>query len=279
LAAIHRKRGEFDQAKAVVAEAFATEHPTGDEAAGLWLERVWTLGVEGRVKDAIDSAGSGLAALKSLDADLAGELLVRLAQLKMLAGDGDAALEHGERARAIFEGTGNLRGLTRALRVTGGVLSDVGDLDRAADRLREALPLAERIGSAEETAGCLINLGLVEQRRGNTQEGISCDRAAIEVAERVGLVTAMSVAYVNLAEKLVALEEMDEAVTLLEKGRGLAESIGNTWTVADAHRTLALVRFYEQRPVEARNEIELAASLFREIGDEANAASCLALLS
>ena len=111
-------------------------------------------------------------------------LLSDLARAESSVGLLEDALVHGLEARRSFEESGDLRRLSSALRVLGGVYEDLGRLDEAAAVLRDGLALSERIGHVEEAAGCLVNLALVELAAGEIDAAIDCNRRAIDELAR-----------------------------------------------------------------------------------------------
>jgi class 3 adenylate cyclase/tetratricopeptide (TPR) repeat protein len=265
-AATLRKRGEYLEALAVVNDAFATEALAGKDLRALWLEGAWTLGLCGRFDQAIDLANVGLEVGRGARDALAGQLLLQLSRAERMRGFLDQALEHGHEAEAIFEESGDLRGIATALRLLGDSHDAAGNPDKAIDALRRGLATAERVGSVEEIGGCLINLGLIELHRGNYDAAISYDRRAIEEFERVGHTSGQTLAYANLAEMLTETGEFDEALEYCERGLMLARSIGNSFIVADTIKIGAMVALRRGEFGAAAVQAEQAANLFLETG-------------
>ncbi|HEX2222334.1 MAG TPA: adenylate/guanylate cyclase domain-containing protein, partial [Candidatus Limnocylindria bacterium] len=172
-----RREGRYDEAISAADEALAGADGSVDTRA-LWLERGWTLSVRGDVADAIAALETGLELAAPPDA-VTGALLLQLARAETLRGASETALQHATEARRLFETTDDQRGLATALRIIGDVADDLGRLDEAAAALRTGLEVALRVGNAEEIGSCLVNLGFVEQRRGNLAEAIECDLRAV----------------------------------------------------------------------------------------------------
>jgi tetratricopeptide (TPR) repeat protein len=188
----------------------------------------------------------------------------------------DDALVHVLEARQAFEARGDLRYLTSALRVLGGVYEDLGRLDDAAEALRGGLALAERTGRVDEIGGCLVNLGLVELARGRFDDAISCDRRAIDELERIGH-PARATAYANLAEALLARGDVDEVHAYCEQAIAVAAQQGDSLTVADASLTAAIADLRSGRASEAGARAEEAATWFLEVDAKEWAAKALAV--
>src|SRR6266540_1582647 len=202
IAAMLRNQGEYMQALEQVDEAFRAEELADSDLTPLWLEQARTLTASGRPSQAIDVLEAGLAVRTGgPDGDLA-ELLSHLAVAETMDGKPDDALEHALRARELFAAEDDLRGIATAERVLGDAYLKLDRLDDSAAALRRALEAAERVGSAEEIGGSLLNLGILEFMREDLPSAIDCDRRAIAQFERFGHTSGRAQAYANLGYKL-----------------------------------------------------------------------------
>ena len=267
LAGALRKQGEYAEAMAVLEDALRSEAYGGETLGALWLERGRNLLVA-TMADAVGAFEAGLA-VTSPDEPLTGDLLLQLARAEAALDRLDVALGHALDGRRIFEEHGDLRGLTMAWRVLGGIYDDLGRLDDAAAALNHGLELAEKIGHVEELGGCLINLGMVKQRQGARDEAIECDRRAIALFERIGH-PGRANGYANLAEKLMDAGDYDEALRLCRDALQIARANNDLFTIADATFTSARVHLRQPLPLpgEAATEAEQAASLFEQVGEK-----------
>jgi adenylate cyclase len=277
IAAVLRKRGEYGQALAAVDAAFATEALRGEDLTALWIEQGWTLSSLGRFEEAIDVLEAGLVAAGPRRDPAIGQLLLRLARAESVEGRFDAAVQHALEAQAIFERHEDVRGLAGAMRVLGDAYRYLERLDDAAAALRRGLELAERVGSVEEIGGCLINLGMVEARRGALTEAIVCDRRAIAEFERVGHASGRVIGYSNLADKLARARQYDEAEEHCAKALELARAIGHSGTVAAVTDTMAMIELGRGNYAEAGIRADEAVALFLENGVLPGAAESLEL--
>jgi class 3 adenylate cyclase/tetratricopeptide (TPR) repeat protein len=274
LAASLRKRGEYDESLRVL-DAAGTRTMSKQEKAMLWLERGRALMVADGFDSAITALTSGLELAPS-DSQVNGSLLCDLARAESSVARADDALIHALEARRTFEALADLRHLTSALRVLGGVYEDLGRLDDAAEALRAGLALAERTGRIEEIGGCLINLGLVELTRERIDDAISCNRRAIDELERIGH-PARATAYANLAEALLARGDFDEVHEYCEQAIAVASQQHDSLTVADASLTAAIADLRAGRASEAGTRAEEAAAWFLEVDAKEWAAKALAV--
>jgi tetratricopeptide (TPR) repeat protein len=241
------------------------------------LEEAWNLNASGRQDEIVKNLRAALETAGARRDETIAQLLLQLARREAEVGETEAALAHALDARAIFEEREDVRGLATATRVVGGVYYRLRRLDEARDVLRRGLALAERVGSVEEIGFNLINLGMVELRRGALDEAIACDRRAIEEFERVGRQTSLANAYANLAEKLMHHEDYDEALGMCEKAIEIARGIGYSLWEGDATQTKAAIELRLERLAEAEAHAVEAASIFERIGAKPRVAEALTL--
>jgi class 3 adenylate cyclase/tetratricopeptide (TPR) repeat protein len=271
MASTLRKQGKSREALDLLDEAFVAA-PAID-ARPFWLERSWSLNVSGRLADAAAAARAGLESANEQQDPLAGYLLLQLVRASTAQGRFDEAIEHGIRARRIFEQAEDPIGLATVMRALGAVYSASGQLDQAATTLRQGLTLAERIGSAEEIGGCLINLAQTELFRGNIEDAIAVDLRAIEEFERMGAGSGRATAYANLAEMLVKKGDYPEAERRCQQALRVAEAIGHEATIADVASTRAMIALAQHNFAEAAAQASASASLFERMGAGPQAAA------
>ena len=275
MAATYRKLGRHLDARHLVDEAFASEELEGQDLLPLWLEQGWSLATSGHSSKAVDVLQAGLEAAGSRREPIVARILLELARVQEDAGEFDTALDNALRAKQIFEESEDVVGLASTLRIVGGTYLIIGRYDEAGETLRRGLELAQRVGSAEETVACLINLGLVELECGRLDEAIAFDREALEVCERVGLEPGRAAAYGNLAEKLAHRGDFEEALAACEKVIEIASAIGRPHILADVAQVRALIAFGTGAFAEAASRAEEAAALFVELSASPRAAESL----
>jgi tetratricopeptide (TPR) repeat protein len=272
MAAVLRKQGRYDEALALIEQAFDHLGSQGLDLRPLWHERAWTLNVAGRFREATTTADIGLT-LRAVDDPTAGYLLLQRARAATVEERFQDAIGDGRNAERIFEAHEHLHGLATCLRGLGNAYTAAGELEVAESVLRKGLQLAERIGNAEDIGGALTNLGLVLSERGAIEEAIQCDRRAIEEFERIGHGSGRSTAYTNLAEKLVIQGAYAEALIYCDRALRLAEAIGNLVVVADARATRATILTKTGADGDAATEFARAAELFQNLGAPHRAAA------
>lgn len=264
LASTLRKRGMYADALAVLHAAQASISSDTKGAPAIALEVGRTLLGAGRPGEAVPALEEALSRLGPAQAET-GQALLYLARSELQCGRFDAALEHGQRALAILEAHEDMSGLVLARRVLGGVYRHLGLLDEAATTLRLGVELADRVGDVEELGACLINLGMVELRRGHLDDAIRCDRQAIAEFERVNLLPGCANGYANLAEKLHDAGQYEEAADYCQRALDLAVELDDRLRIADVIRTEARILLAQGDAEQAATRAEESAALFTEI--------------
>jgi adenylate cyclase len=277
MATILRKQGEYERALAVVEEAFADPAVVGSDLTPLWLEQGWSLSVMGRFDQAIEVLEAALLNAGDANTVVVGELLLQLARAETVEGRLESALQRCFVAKAIFDELNNLRGVATTHRIIGDVYRLLDSLDAAEDWLLRGLEVASRIGSVEEIGGCLVNLALVAQRRGDLAEAIEFNRRAIAEFERFGHASGRAQSYANLAWTLSDAGDYDDALDYCRQALDLAGSLGLSLVVADVYDTMASVELGKGSPADAGRRAEEAADLYLELGAAPRAAGSLEL--
>jgi tetratricopeptide (TPR) repeat protein len=275
LAATLRKRGDYERAMAETDKAFHDDRLRGSDLTPLWLEQAWTLSVAGHPTEAASVARAGLAAAGEGRTRFVGELLTQLARAESIEGDVDQAIDDGRSAHGLFDELGDAPGRALASRVLGDIYRLAGRIDEAAAALQEGLALAEKVGSAEELGGCLINLGMVELERGDAPTAISLTERAVEEFERVDHGSGRAWGYSNLAWALASSGAFEEAGSRAEQSLAFSQGIGHTITVAESLDTMAYIALETGDVSRAAATAEEAAGVFLEMGMQPKAQEAL----
>jgi class 3 adenylate cyclase/tetratricopeptide (TPR) repeat protein len=275
LALVHRLRGEYADALAVVDDAIQREENKSQDLTPLWLEAGWALAVAGHFAQAIDVLNVGLETSQGQRDAVVERLLIVLSRAEMLEGQLEDAVKHALEARSIGEERGDVRGVTTVLRVLGDAYRLMGKLDEAAEILRQGLAQAEKIGSAEEMGGCLLNLGLVELERGDYAAAEAANRRAIDEFERTRNGSGRAAGYSNLAWTLAHAGDYDQALEYCRQSMEYARAIGHTMTVAETLDTMSFIGLRTGAYGDAAVHAEDAASIFLELRMPPKAAEAL----
>ena len=135
--------------------------------------------------------------------------------------------------------------------------------------------MAGRVGNAEELGACLVNLGFVEQERGNLDAAVEHYLRAAAEFDRIGHGSGRAVAYGNVADTLAAAGRYGDAMAYAERALGLAEAIGLPLSRGNITDTVATIREAEGDLKQAAEKREEAADLFMAAGATRRAAEQL----
>lgn len=153
-----------------------------------------------------------------------------LGELDKAALDADAARAHAAGDSALL-----LQALTQIARVA----AQRSDDDRADRALREALPIAERLGDAAGEATVLRMFVALEDRRGQNHAALEHSLRAARAADRSADATLRVRARAGAATALLALSRYDAALATAQEAFDIAEGSGVAALRADALFALA----------------------------------------
>ncbi|MFV8751343.1 pentapeptide repeat-containing protein [Nannocystaceae bacterium ST9] len=156
-------------------------------------------------------------------------ILDRLADIAVLDGRLDEALDLRRMHQTIVEQLGDERSLARARRKHAAILLERGDLHEALRVLRsEVLPVFERLADEREQAIAWRLVADIEFSRGELDEARRLYEQQATVFERIGDVRERAVTWTRIANVTVALGRVDEALVVLrERARPAFEKLGD----------------------------------------------------
>jgi adenylate cyclase len=276
LMAAHRAAGEYRAVLDLFVAAVARFDPRAATSVPIWAECANTLSLAGRFSDAVSMLRTQLRLRGTHESALRGQLLTQLAYAEGQLRLHEDAVAHADAAVELLEGSGDLRLLVSALRVSGMVHTYAGRPTEARQRLDRGVAIAERIGLLVEAAGCRLNSGLLVVED-SPEEAVGLYRDALAQFERIGHAAGQAQAAGNLAEALWRAGRLDEADEAADQALGRARVIGHGVTVADVTWTQARVLQARGSFARATATAEQAAELFLELDDLEEAVDCLLL--
>jgi tetratricopeptide (TPR) repeat protein len=206
--------GDFDRCEQLLDEALAIagdDHSAGNGIV-LGCPYAWAM------------MGKGIVRRECAEYDAAEQLFEKA--MRIAAEQGDPETESWTR--------GNLAML----------LAVRGDLDPALGLALRNYELTERLGDVFSRVWALINLGIVRLARGEAEDALEAlergDRLYREAMSKGGEAEAWREALI--AEALVSVGRVPEALERAERGAAIARERGVLWTLPRALRTLAQVR-------------------------------------
>ena len=268
------------QAPGVAAELLAqtvAAIPAGSGRHG-WLA--------GRLADALYRTGDRAAAVRvaeralghAADPDLVVDLHWTLAQCRMLTGSVEESFATIGRALAAPE----LSATHRARLLVLGARTHLyfGDVDAAGREANGALASAAGSGDGWATCWALHVLAVAATIRGELAEALPLYDRGLAVAETDPALADLGLLLlVNKAVTLCNLNGYDEALATAERARQLADQVGTTIRLAQAHGVLGQLFFETGRWDDALTEIDTVPMDLKEPGAACGEFGTLAVIS
>jgi tetratricopeptide (TPR) repeat protein len=133
-------------------------------------------------------------------------------------GDFQAALDYHDKSYKIKREIGDRHGMCASLTNLGTAAMNASTYDKAETYFRQALALAREISDKMGEADNLNNIGLIIRRKnGDLNEARTFLLQASELAREINDLVGVALSLSNLADVLVALGEIDEAIKHLKE--------------------------------------------------------------
>jgi class 3 adenylate cyclase/tetratricopeptide (TPR) repeat protein len=201
LAKVLELTGNWDQAQAVVTEAFELALEAGDREQTAWCEAA-------------------------------------LAETARKQGNFDDASEHLQSAARLFEELDDDGGRGQVLHLAGTVAAQRGDYDAADRYYNESLVLRERLGDEAAMAALFSNLGVVAEYRGDYARSLEHNERALALRTELGDPWGIGVSQTNIGMIHVLEGRYEEAKASFEEAMRLNLDVGDPWMVAITHNNL-----------------------------------------
>jgi predicted ATPase/class 3 adenylate cyclase len=206
-----------------------------------------------------------LAASVPVEPLLRAEALAVRGRSHLEAGQPAAARADLEAARDAFEALGAVARRKQVLVDLSIVARHEGNLGAAWERIQEARALAAGDDPWLE-AYTVGNLGLVEQERRGAEAAIPHLRAALELFRAVGDAMQEANFLINLSLQIGEAGRAAEAMPLLEEAMAKALSVGYRVGYFITRMNLGCILLGEDRAEEAREHLETADRMGRQLG-------------
>jgi DNA-binding SARP family transcriptional activator/Tfp pilus assembly protein PilF len=151
-------------------------------------------------------------------------------------------------------------------RVLAGAVFSMGLVSPAIDHLERALALYQQIDDRSSQAAAWNNIGIVNWRRGDLARAADCFRRALALYHEVGARRMRAPATNNLARVLHTLGQYDEAVDLFEQGLTIARDDEDRPSETSALCGLARVGVDTARHRQAQDHARAALAIAQDIG-------------
>lgn len=193
--------------------------------------------------------------------------------------DLDHAELYDQRALKAFRALGDTNKEAATLNNLAGVAEDRGDLERALKLYRESLAMKPEA----EQDSTLNNIAMIHNQRKEYKQAISLLHRAIDIDRRNGDAHATAHMQINLGSTLRKAKQYPAAEKELLAGLNAIRLVGDKDWEATACEELGWLANDKNNPKknvsEARQWMEKAEALNREIGDTANADRIAKLLA
>jgi CHAT domain-containing protein len=187
-----------------------------------------------------------------------------LGEIEYQRGDLRSALSLYEQAKLLSRGAGgDTKGEARALYLLGVTHSDLGDVELATDRQREALGLWRQVGDKQGELRSLVALGRLYDRVGESQSALNAFAEAMHLAEAVSDPLGQAMALSGTA--LVYLSLGDGEAHRWRRARELWREIGIRLAEADLLLHVGMAHLVSGEPAAARDQLREALALSREL--------------
>lgn len=212
---------------------------------------------------ALATAEAGLTAARSLaDPSLEAEYLYLLGHTAWSMTDFPVALNHYRACATLAERGGKLALAARANSGAGSTCRDLDDLATAGRHYEAALRLAEASGDRLALADVLNNYGFFQVKLGQTEGSRATHLRALALRESLGHRAGMADSYFNLA---ATSADGEEAVAYFAKAQAIYEALGYTRNLANLHHSVAEVLLGLQRLDEALAHLRTAEELAKSL--------------
>jgi len=238
LSAVYRRQteyhlavGEFERARKSAEKALAHCEQAGDKACIAWCHRKIgfadyrtkpNASVIGHYEKAIDAYRTGM----DLSAEADTLVDIGLVYYSILD-DPERSIEHFDRARSLFESTGDKRGLIRADGNAGAQLYALGEYESALECHKRAHSIARETGDRRFLATSLGSMGQCELALARYSDAWSHMQEELRIAREIRDTWLQELCLENLGELYLVLGAYDRSIESYGQARELAVRSGN----------------------------------------------------
>ena len=223
----------------------------------------------GRLREAMRHLGTALALFEaSGDERGIASTLDDIGKVHWMRGDYETAERFTLQALERRRALGDDRGVALGYNNLGIVYQDSGRFAEALEAFQQALELRRSIDDLPGIAQSLNNLGTVYQDRGEHERAAELYREALQVARRVGDRMRQAVVLTNLGESEYRRGRPKEAIEVLREAERLSEGLGDLILEGEILRGLAKAHLLARDETRAREYIDAAIDRFERAGGE-----------
>jgi CHAT domain-containing protein len=196
-------------------------------------------------------------------------------------GDYRAALDHYERALAVYEKMGDPLLIAQTLINVGAAQRNLGDYARAVVALQRSIDLSSAANARRLRAQTLTDLGTVLADQGNFELSVLRQKEALAVQTELGDLRGQAFTLAYLGRALLAWGEGHEREAEETINRALAVNADRNNPVIDADClvTLAELALRQNRPADAAQHAARAGEIATRLGESNARAAALTVAS
>ncbi|PIQ14785.1 MAG: hypothetical protein COW67_11975 [Flavobacteriales bacterium CG18_big_fil_WC_8_21_14_2_50_32_9] len=168
-----------------------------------------------------------------------GQLFGSVGNIYERNGNFEKALKFQQKATEIAQRNNDLRSYITSRGNTANIFQKLKKYEQAEQIFLDLIPKIEEFGNFEYLASIYQGLGVNSRMRKQTQKGIEYYQKALEIYEKIGSRTGMSLIYVNLGYCYLDLKKFDKANEFLQKGLLLSKSSQSYYQLKHAYQGLA----------------------------------------
>ena len=149
------------------------------------------------------------------------------------------ALKYQQKATEIAQKNNDVRSYITSRGNTANIYQKLKKYEQAEQIFLDLIPKIEESQNFEYLASIYQGLGVNSRMRKQTQKGLEYYQKALEIYEKIGSRTGISLIYVNLGYCYLDLKNFDKANEFLQKGLTLSKSSKSYYQLKHAYQGLA----------------------------------------
>jgi len=201
-----------------------------------------------------------------------------IGKLQWLKGEYAASLVSLREGLARRRRLGDRRSIALSFNNLGNVLQKTGEFGQAIESFEHALTIRRDIGDLPGVVATLNNLGMIFQDRGEHARALALFEEALENAKQVGDRNRIALVLVNVGDALRRSGEADKAIALLSQAEEQLDELGDKLGLADSLRALGEAHLAQGELVKARECIGRCVDLFATVRSKVQLGSALRTL-
>jgi tetratricopeptide (TPR) repeat protein len=182
-------------------------------------------------------------------------------------GQVNKAIELYEQALVIAREIGDPRGEAANLNNLGMAYADLEQTKQAIEFYEKALAIAREIGSRQDEGANLGNMGLAYTDLGQVERAIEYLQQALQIDREINSRRGEGIRLSNLGVAYKELEQVEQAIGFFEQSLVIAREVGNRSLEGTNLTNLGLAYCELEQPGQAIGFLQQALSIAQEIGE------------